>query len=497
MVESGVTITEQAMPTETWSPYGSTATPWQTTEYGTIYNVTPSATRNGDMRLSEKGGPTDYFEAATWDEDHPEVYQQTERGFIERSARMAGRHAENLTRGHPIPSLAALLVAAVIFVAAAGSWSLYRRPTGQIPPVAIAPEDRFQKAKLKLTLPLVPDIERKPTPSLQIQDEKRLALPIRLPLDSQSLQQYEDEFTAAALKVEKTWESTPETARTAFVKHFLPTVDGAAPPAPLAFFQRHAEALRAIQRPAETDRPAERNLYAIRLRLVTSIFNAASSRLLSLTQLESFCRAAGIGSPVLGLETPKLPSADELNMQKDDLITFPEFLAFLGAKLGAHSYAYEVDGKGIPRVLARRLAGVLRGAGLQIGHDGRQTEAFRWFLEAVGMELAPHGKTNADCWTLPMSPGSRPFHADAFRFVLAEFEEWRIDQLRSSEFAMSWAREWTVNGVLHLLERLEVRESNRLKDKNRLKDEAKVLVEALGQLPPRVHDLYELAVALL
>lgn len=407
-------------------------------------------------------------------------------------------------RSHKSVSVAGATLGALLLMAAALKvWELPSEGTPQEPPKSpvfpIFPlpksDNKQRRVKPKLRLPLTSPASMgllpEPTESPRVKGQSL----IKLPVDSESMERYEKEFSSAVQQLEQTWRASPPRILEAFVNHFLPRVDGLVPPAPLALFHRHAEALRGTARPAEADCVSQKTSYAMQLRLVTSIHTIAAQRLAALTELQAFCSTTGIGSKTVGQEATKLPSREKLKAQRHDLVGFSDFVKLLGSRYTADLAAASDQGKQVPRVLAQRLANVLYGDDLQIKQDQEYRDAFDYLVEGA-LSLTVDSQQSP---SLTISPGRRPFNMNAFNKLLVEFESWRVDQFETPETVASWANNWTVDGILDALQKMEEKDARRLEEKATFKVNAAALVannEGKSTAVP-AHDLYGLAVALL
>ncbi|CDJ38506.1 hypothetical protein, conserved [Eimeria tenella] len=351
--------------------------------------------------------------------------------------------------------------------------------------------------------------------------------PLDIACDASSLDHYEREVGKNLDKLDKIWRGVSETTRMAFSRHFLPVVEpGVVLPAPVALFQRHAEALSAIRRPKDADSAAEKKMYAFRLQLLDTLYTAAGRRLLALSALEAFCKMTGVGSELLGLEAEPLirgtrsswggissssSKAGEGAAGDEAPISFEGFVKLLAGRptsmierepesktnegLSA-SGAEAGETPVVPKHLAVRLANVLRREDLLVAQELMNVNIFRALLDRLDERLLSQQGGKREAWIVPMSPGRRPFHTDLFSDTVLSFDKWARQQVLPPEVVGSWNERWTESGVRALLHSFEQKERERIEQRQSMKHVAAGLDTTPGNVAP-LYDLYTLAISLL
>ena len=319
----------------------------------------------------------------------------------------------------------------------------------------------------------------------------------RLICDAEHLKQYESDFNNSTAQLQRTLETSTDTVKQAFLRRFAPRQYGIMfPPDAVAFFDHHIKSMRAIQRPEETAEDGEKLVYALQLRLLTSIFNAASSRLSSLQELEEYGRThPDFPIPVLDRHAESLKGS-ELYQQKET-VSFPSFVAMLGGRDVNLKHQRKAAGQKIPEVLAHRLVNVLHADDLLDRSDREAHAAFTDFMEAATGELPLPGSVKTDPNSLPVPPGKSTFPIGLFRGALHRAEKLRAEQYVQPGDAGCWAKEWHVEGVAGVVDALEDQASDRAL--KAAKARIAVLGPWLEEKDPSVafHDVFSLAVSLL
>ena len=277
----------------------------------------------------------------------------------------------------------------------------------------------------------------------------------RLALDAEHLEQYERDFNSSAAQLQRDWKMCTDTVKDAFVMHFIPRKRGAAVPVDaFSLYEKHIHSVRAFERPAATAKNEEKLVYALQLRLMTSICTAASSRLSSLQELDEYGRTRpDFPIPLLGHQVEPL-TRYELYQQKET-VSFPSFVAMLGGRDVNLKHQRKAAGQKIPEVLAHRLVNVLHADDLLDRSDREAHAAFTDFMEAATGELPLPGSVKTDPNSLPVPARSSVFPIDLFREALFHAKKLREDQYVYPGDAGCWAKDWTINGVLRVVDELE------------------------------------------
>ncbi|XP_022587778.2 uncharacterized protein LOC34617659 [Cyclospora cayetanensis] len=407
-------------------------------------------------------------------------------------------------RGIVASLLSFILAAALITAATMATRKVVHEKQPPVEPL-VAKKQKPPKPKPKLTLDLTKDEEisfpKRPEGAYSYFGP---APDIKVSSDQQSIQRYEAALGAASVQLSQAWNSASSIVQEAFCKHFMPRLkEGVTVPAPLAMFERHAEALRSMSIGEQSSTTEKRN-YVARLLLVTSVLHAASARISSLTELETFCKNTGMGSVLLGIKAVPLPSAEQLSSigkgeeANTTKVSYSRFLDLVQDCHAPDKSSGARSNQGIPEVLAMRLVNVLKCEMLHEQHNTRVTKAFDMLLDALGRESPSHKASLVNRSGFLMSPGNRPFSTPAFEFALAELGKQNKDHAVSPRDIASWSHSWTVHGVLSILQWLEAKECQWLDNKRNDKEEATQVFQELwiGTHVP-AHDLYSLAVALL
>lgn len=236
-------------------------------------------------------------------------------------------------------------------------------------------------------------------------------------------------------QLEYAWDSSSDTVKQAFAKHYAPHKTSST--CPLTLFQRH---VAAVHEAAEGWRQSGRSIYIMNCRLVTAIVRAATARLVGLQQLELLCHKTGSGSILLDIEGPQLPSSSKLKKQQEDLVTFRDFITLLqGFPIDVPEQVDEEgQGPGVPRVLAQRLAQLLLKASMQSYHDEGVASHFADFVKTSGsaVEVA-----------LPISQGQTPFPVLELSRALVDVGQKRNTRFISPKAVANWAQIWDIDGV--------------------------------------------------
>ena len=277
-------------------------------------------------------------------------------------------------------------------------------------------------------------------------------------LETQSLQHYKNELRLSASELQQAWDGASQTVRNVFGASYMPRVQGQPPPTdPLSMFQERVKELRATA-PLEKASEQEKQKYILQLRIATVILRAASSRLASLKELDDFLVQKNMGTE-LALERTPIPPREELLKQKDDLLSFSQFVDMLGQGRVDISAVGNVKDKKIPRSLAESLANYLQAVDLQAKHDEEAYRILRKLLDATGTVL-PSGhlqELNELAENERIFAGDeRPlFPSSFFACLMSGFEKMRRAESIPANNIATWANDWTVKGALDRLMELE------------------------------------------
>lgn len=305
-------------------------------------------------------------------------------------------------------------------------------------------------------------IAEKPTPPR--------ALP--LILKSSDLMNYKNLLINASKELEETWQRSPETVRRAFTKYFLPEVEIKGKDlqqGPLSLLQHPVESICGIQQPSEAADEQQKREYALQLLLVRTVITAATHRLNSLADLEEFCKEREIGSELLGLPMPTLPPFEDLAIQMEDLISFPEFLRMVDREVDQSSR--RPADKQVPSKLAQILADLVLAGDIRAKADREVRNIFHDFLNLVSrLPLSVDQTGYHSGLEIPPIPGEDlPFSTSIFSAYVYGFDENSMTGCISTKSLELLSSRWTVEGAIGQLKALQKIEQLWLRQVHRAK----------------------------
>lgn len=278
--------------------------------------------------------------------------------------------------------------------------------------------------------------------------------------------QYENALLTASKELEETWQRSSGTVKQAFTKHFIPEMEMEGkelPQEPVALLQQRVEIMRGIQQPLDSDDEQKKREYALQLLLTRAVITAATSRLNSLTELEKFCKERGIGSELLDLPMPKLPPAEELAKQEEDLISFPKFLKIIDREVDRSSRR-QAD-KQIPKKLAQTIADLILAGDMRAKADREARNIFHDFLDLLSEAFPAVDETGGSSGLemLPMPGEYMPFPTRIFSAYVSAFDRTTTGGCISPEDLGFFALKWTVQGAVDQVEMLQDKEGEWLR----------------------------------
>lgn len=283
-------------------------------------------------------------------------------------------------------------------------------------------------------------------------------------LSAEGPEGYKNEVGLLVSQLEESWKGASQAVKETFAAQYVPRMRKQPPPAdPLRLFKRRADELL-TKAPGEDASEEEKQKYVMQLRVAAVVLKAASSRLASLKELEVFLAEKNMGGGKLALVRTPIPAIDVLLQQKDDLCSFPAFLATLDERRrGDISVAAAgggiVSGQEIPRSLAEGLSNYLQAVDLQARNDEQIHSIFLELLETTGAVL-PSGhqkELTALARKERLFGGSAiPFFPETyFSSLLAGFRRMRRAGSVPSDYVGTWGNDWTVKGARRRLRELE------------------------------------------